>query len=285
MDPTLLNGIILCAVNFILFFAGTFLNIVVVLSIWKSTQLRKKLCYFTIFVLSCFDLVTVIVIHPLVIFWYITWYVEDIGPYSARFLWVFIIGSTTVGSSLLGLLTMTLERYLGLEYPLFHKTSVTKKRLVTVLFTIQAFPCIFGTMNIIFDISLFDQPYTLAFVCVLFILVAILNWRIFSIAKSRQKTILSNGRKGIMDYKKHYTCVLAVVWFFISCSPITIYYGLIFLHLLNPTSTFARCLLFWARTALSMTSTINSLIFFWVNKVLRSEGQKLLKGCADLFRS
>ena len=279
MDPILLNGIFYCTVNFIFLLAGTVLNIVVVLSIWNSTQLRKKLCYFTIFLLSCLDLATVLVVHPFQIFMYITWYLEDIKIYSPIYLFGFIIGSATIGSSLLGLLTMTLERYVGLAYPIFHKTSVTKKRLAMFLFTIQACPFFFGTIHIIFKIPSFEHPFTLAFLCALFILVAILNCRIFFVAKSRKKAISSNGRKSNMKHKKHYTCILAVLLFFISCSPITIYYGVTLTHLLNSTSTFAICLLFWAGTAVAMTSTINSLIFFWLNDALRSEGQKLLKRC------
>ena len=274
MDPILLNGLFFCTLNFVLFFAGT-----VILSIWKSSQLRKKLCYFTIFLLSCFDLLTVMVMHPLSVYWYITWYLEHIGQYSSTFVWLFNIGCTTVGSSLLGLLTMTLERYLGLAYPFFHKTSLTKKRLATFLFTIQTFLFICSTINIIFYISFSDWPYITAFFGVLLILAAILNCRIFSIARSRQKAILPNGRKGIMEYKKHYTCVLAVGLFFISCTLIAIYNGLTLSQSVDVSSRFSMCLFFWAGTAVTMTSTINSVIFFWLNKVLRSEGQKLLKRC------
>ena len=274
-----MKGIFFCTVNFIVFFAGTFLNIVVVLSIWKSTQLQKKTCYFTIFILSSFDLATVIVNYPLLIFWYIAWYIEDIGLFWSRFFWLINIGSATLVPSLLGLLTMTLERYLGLTYSLLHKTSVTKKRLAAFLFAIQTFPFISCPMNIIFKISYFDWPYIPALFDVLFILVAILNCRIFSIAKSRQKAILSNGRKGIMEYKKHYTCISVVGIFFISCTFTAIYNGLILSHLVDASSRFAMCLFFWASTAVTMTSTINSVIFFWLNKVLRNEGQKLLKGC------
>ena len=279
MDPIFLNGIFFCTLNFILFFAGTFFNIVVVLSIWKSTQLRKKVCYFTIFLLSCSDLVVVMLMHPMSIYWYMTWNVGDISQNSPRFLWFFNIGSTTTAFSLLALLTMTLERYLGLAYPLFHKTSVTKKRLAVFLFTIQAFPFIFGAMNIIFDVTSLDKAYMPVFYGALLISLAVLNYRIFSIAKSRQKAMLSNGRKGIMEYKKHYTCVLAVISFVISCSLIAIYSALTLSHFLDASSMFAMCLFFWAGTAVSMNSTINSLIFFWLNKVLRSEGQKLLKRC------
>ena len=175
---------------------------------------------------------------------------------------------------------MTLERHLGLTYSLLHKKSVTKKRLAAFLFAIQTFPFISCPMNIIFKISYFDWPYIPALFGVLFILVAILNCRIFSTAKLRKKVILSNGRKGIMEYKKHYTCILVVGIFFISrsCTFTAIYNGLILSHLVDASSRFAMCLFFSASTAVTMTSTINSVIFFWLNKVLRNEGQKLLKG-------
>lgn len=279
MEPTMLNGIVFCTVNVILFFAGTFLNIVVVLSIWNSTQLRKKLCYFTIFLLSCFDLMVVVFVHPFLIFWYVDWYLENIRPFTPRFYFYYSIAVSIFASSLLGLLTMTLERYLGLAYPLRHKTCITKKKLTTFLFTTQAFVFAFDTMNIIFKISSVDRPYTFVFVCALLILVLILNCKIFLIAKSRQKAIFSNGREGIIEYKKHYTCMLVVDWFFLSCSFIIIYYGLILSNILEMRSKFAMCLFFWTVTMATLMSTINSVIFFWVNKVLRGEAKKLSKGC------
>jgi hypothetical protein len=48
--------------------AGIFLNsVVVIISLWRSSQLRKKLCYFMILVLSCFDLAVITITHPLLI--------------------------------------------------------------------------------------------------------------------------------------------------------------------------------------------------------------------------
>ena len=58
---------LLCTVNTIFAFAGAILNSVVVLSLWNS-HLRRKLCYFMIFILACFDLAVVVAIHPLIIF-------------------------------------------------------------------------------------------------------------------------------------------------------------------------------------------------------------------------
>ena len=44
--------------------AGIFQNSVVVISLWRSTQLLKKLCYYLIFLLSCFDLAVVSLVNP-----------------------------------------------------------------------------------------------------------------------------------------------------------------------------------------------------------------------------
>ena len=56
--------ICLCVVNGFFTLAGIFLNSVVIISLWKSSQLRRKTCYFMILVLSCFDLGVVMVGHP-----------------------------------------------------------------------------------------------------------------------------------------------------------------------------------------------------------------------------
>jgi hypothetical protein len=50
----------LIAVNEFFFFSGICLNSLVILTFWRSVQLRKKLCYFMIMVLSCCDLLAVL---------------------------------------------------------------------------------------------------------------------------------------------------------------------------------------------------------------------------------
>ena len=47
--------------------AGIFLNYVVIISLWRSSQLRKKPCYFMILVLSCYDVAVVTISHPFLI--------------------------------------------------------------------------------------------------------------------------------------------------------------------------------------------------------------------------
>ena len=63
-----INLIFIFAVNVFFFFSGICLNSLVILSFWRSVQLRKKLCYFMIMLLSCCDLLTVLTNNPLIAF-------------------------------------------------------------------------------------------------------------------------------------------------------------------------------------------------------------------------
>ena len=59
------NRIFIFVVNILFFVSGIFLNSLVIVSFWRSVQLRKELCYFMIMVLSCCDLLTVLTNHSL----------------------------------------------------------------------------------------------------------------------------------------------------------------------------------------------------------------------------
>ena len=127
------NLVFIFAVNVFFFFSGISLNSLVILSFWRSVQLRKKLCYFMIMVLSCCDLLAVLTTSPLIIFVSILWLT---GKLDVNARWPHIsIRSTGIflGFSLFALLVMNFDRYLATSYPIFHRTSVTKGRLLTLL--------------------------------------------------------------------------------------------------------------------------------------------------------
>ena len=113
----LIDTILLCTVNVLFMLAGIFLNCAVIASVWTSLQLRKKPCYFMILVLSCFDLAVVTVTHPLIISAAVKLSHEDDIYYRVkRFIAVRLHGWST-----LALFMMTVERFLGLTYPFFHR--------------------------------------------------------------------------------------------------------------------------------------------------------------------
>ena len=69
----LINFILVCAVNGIFTLAGIFLNSVVIISLWKSSMLRKGTGNFMILVLSVFDLLAILIGHPSIILNAVSW--------------------------------------------------------------------------------------------------------------------------------------------------------------------------------------------------------------------
>ena len=128
-----INLIFIFAVNIFFFFSGICLNSLVILSFWRSVQRRKKLCYFMIMVLSCCDLLAVLTNNPLTTLIMMSWLTGKVDG-NAR--WPHIsLRSTNVflGFSLFAPLVMNFDRYLATYYPIFHRTSVTKRRLLILL--------------------------------------------------------------------------------------------------------------------------------------------------------
>ena len=266
--------------------AGTFLNAVVIISLWRSSQLRKKLCYFMILILSCFDLAVVTIIHPVLTFSTISWSMKTLHK-EIKIIW----NCTSIlfaGFSMISLLTLNIERFLALTYPFFHQTAVTKKRLV--LF--QAFWTIiiltFSLLVYFYDQTIFSNISITVLVLVLLLLFIYLNYKIFIIAKSKQKddrvtsasTATASGhqerKKRKINLKNISTCCLAVACFFICSSPQIIYSVLRFTETLTNVRH-GWLFSLWSNTFVAMNSTFNCLIFFWRNSILRREGMKIAK--------
>ena len=118
-----INLIFIFAVNVFFFFSGICLNSLVILSFWRSVQLRKKLCYFMIMVLSCCDLLAVLTNSPLVALIVMSW---SEGKLDVNSKWAHISLRWTnifLVYSLLALLVMNFDRFLATSYPLFHRQA------------------------------------------------------------------------------------------------------------------------------------------------------------------
>ena len=285
MEPnTFINALFLCLVNVAFMVAGIFLNVVVIISLWRSSQLRKKLCYFMILVLSCFDLAVVAITHPLLILSTILWSmeiyhgeIENTRQYTST-----LLG----GFSTFALLTLTIERFLALTYPFFHQTAVTKKGLL--LF--QAF-LMATTVSVSQLAHLYEKTgvvLTAVFILFFLFVFVCLNYKMFIIAKSKRNdemvfptsTATSRNqerKRRKLNFKNISTCSLAVGCFFV-CSFSRIIYSATRLTSNMPFYN-RQVLLFniWSVTSLFMNSAFNCLIFFWRNSILRREGKKIIK--------
>ena len=273
-----INLIFIVAVNVLFFFSGICLNSLVILSFRRSVQLRKKLCHFMIMVLSCCDLLAVLTSHPLMALNAILFLTGKLDVVTG---WVIIstrFSAVFVGFSLLALFVMNLNRFLATYYPIFHRTSVTKGRLLILL----AILINVGITLVLLSFTDFVIPFEVGLLISIIIIIPpmlFVNYKLFTIArKSRRNNGISPEMKKKVLSKTISSCMLAVVCFVVLNIPVFVYIGLT-ITLTKKEYTLDNAFLpgFWAGTIASMNSTFNCLIFYWKNKILRTEGMKVIK--------
>ena len=271
--------IFLCVVNIIFTFSGIVSNTLVIVSFWKSSQLGKKLCHFMIMVLSCFDLATVITIYPGILLYLISWLRKDYDLLFKMKIYLHIFEGF-LGFSFLALLVMNIERYLAAFYPIFYRTSVTRRRLLTLL----AILLIPTTVTYIISrngLVIQDTVYLMTFIALSSPPFIFFNFKLFIIVrKMHRERAVSPGKRTRIHLKNISTGLWAVACLILSFIPNSLY---IAFSLAEKSTNTVRLSFIWALTSVTINSTLNSLIFFWKNKVLRIEGIKILKTLKDHF--
>ena len=275
-----INLLLIIVLNVFFFFSGVCLNSVVIISFWRSVQLRKKLCHFMIMVLSCCDLLAVLANCSLVALVAPLWLNGklDVNP-----TWLHFVPQLSFllhASSLLALLVMNFDRYLATSYPLFHRTSVTKKKCLTffaMLVIIQICLALMSVNNFVISMKVH--------LLIFFVLVSppmlFFNYKLLEvIRKSRGNRGVSPETKKTLSLKNVSSCLLAVACYvMLSILPL-VFAVLRMKHTKGTLTDFdydVRLMGVWASTIISMNPTFDCLIFYWKNKVLRTEGLKVVK--------
>ena len=272
----LINMIFIFAVNVFFFFTGICLNSLVILSFWRSVQLRKKLCYFMIMVLSCCDLLAVLTNNPLMALTSMSWLT---GKLDGNARWRHIsLRSTSVflGFSFFTVLVMNFDRYLATTYPFFHRTSVTKGRLLTLLATLIIVDVILKVISANDFIS--DQVHAIILCILLIPAMLFINYKLFLVVRKSRKNKISPEMKKTFSLKNISSCLLVVACGVVVSIPWFVYIGL---RINSPDTEYtldnANVAGLWGKTMALMNCTFNCIIFYWKNKVLRTEGRKVLK--------
>ena len=269
--------IFLCVMNIFFAFSGIVSNTLVIVSFWKSSQLQKKLCHFMIMVLSCFDFLTAITIHTGILVFLISWLRKDYVLLSKIETYL-RIASVFLALSMLVLLVMSLERYLGAYYPVFHRTSVTRRRLLTLL-AILLIPSAVMHISSNNGVIISVIAFRLIFMSLYFPPFMFVNVKLFTMArKVNRERAVSPGTETALKFKNISTGLWMVACLMLLYIPFSF---VIAFTLTEKSSNTLRLSYIWALTCITMNSTLNSLIFFWKNKVLRTEGIKILKILKD----
>ena len=240
-------------------------------------QLRKKLCYFTIMVLSCCDLLGILTNNLFTALVAMLWLTEKINAYPGWLLIVYFLSSRFIRNSLFALLVMNVERYLATHYPIFHRTSLTKGKvltffifLVTIEITVAAI-----SKN---DLVIPDQVGLLIFFIIFIFPMLFINYKLFKVARQSRTNKISPEMKKSISLKNISSSLLVVACLILLSIPASVY---IVLRLISKETEFtldnAELTLLWSRTTASMNSTFNCLIFYWKNRTLRNEGMKVIK--------
>ena len=270
------NLILIFFVNILFFFSGTCLNSLVIVSFWRSVQFRKKLCYFTILVLSGCDLLVVLTNHPFTAITAALWFTEKISVYPKWLMVLFLLSSRFVRISYLALFVMNVDRYLATHYPIFHRTSVTKGKVLTLFIILVTFEITIAAMSTNNWVISFEVGILIFLLSSIFPMLFI-NYKLFTVARKSRNNRISPEMKKPFSLKNISSCLLAAACLFVLSIPAFVY---IVLKRTSKETEFilhnAELTFLWARTTVSMNSTFNCLIFYWKNKALRAEGMKVI---------
>ena len=272
-----INLIFIFVLNVFFFLSGVCLNSVVIISFWRSVQLRKKLCYFMIMVLSCCDLCGVVTNNPVIALVSMLWLT---GKLDGHVRWPHLVLRFVVtfqAFSLLALLVMNFDRYLATSYPIFHRKSVTKKRLLTLLITLIIIEMTLAAMSTNDAIISYQVHILIIFVLVtppmLFI-----NCKLFLLVRINRRNSVSIKKRKTNSSTNISSCLIAVICYLVLLIPVFVYMG-IMVKARDTIFIIDRVTIagMWTETITSLNCSFNCLIFYWKNKVLRIEGYKVLK--------
>jgi heme/copper-type cytochrome/quinol oxidase subunit 2 len=176
-------------------------------------------------------------------------------------------------------LVMNFDRYLATYYPIFHRTSVTKGKLLTLLAIPSIVMLTFRVMSV--NSYVISNPvFGLIFFFILFPPLLFINYKLFTfVRKCRKSNGMSPEMKKTFSFKSISSCLLTVACYVVLSIPVFVYIGLKITSKKETTTMCDNVLLarLWASTIPAMNSTFNCLIFFWKNNILCNEGMKVIK--------
>ena len=262
----------------ILFVSTVLLNAVAVITIWKRTQLINKHCYFVIFVQSLVDLAIGFTALPIEFFFLLVPFINVDFCIA-----VILVRSTAVLLSSMSIVTLsalTIERYIGVIHPYSYE-KVTKSRIVKF---------VLGEFFILLTItvaSFFSQYEIIKYagIGVLAIFLIFITFAYGGIYLETRRLSRSEVRPDIegaqnrdrklkfREIKRAMSCFMVVISFLALIVPYSLFpifnrqFGL---------SNF-NVYFWWSATLLNSSGSINSVIFFMRNTVLRKEAMKVIK--------
>jgi magnesium-transporting ATPase (P-type) len=264
------NVVFLC----LLVFPTILLNALAIVTIQRTPQLRKKVCYFVILVQSVVDLGVGSIAVPILTYFLLVPFLNvDVC------LPMILVRATSflcTGLSILTLSAMTMERYLGVVHPFFHMRHVTKKRIL-IFIASGAFILLSLIAASIFNQGKVIKHTAIGILAVFFVFITYIYTRIYLVVrKNMSHSKVSpedsgwNLRRFLRETKRARSCFFVVASFVLliipyTMSPVFVQFG----------KMIWNAYFWWSVSLLILISSTNSVIFFWRDGLLRKEALKI----------
>ena len=263
-----------------LIFTTISLNGITVITIRRSRALKEKQSNFTIFMQSIADLANGVLVMPL-----IAAHLASQAARGPQCVLAYIIkksGMLMFFYTLTTLSAMNFERYIGILHPFRHRTAVTNKRLLAYVVVVCVMQTIIYSFTLTHNQTV--RPVIVTIISLFLFSTIFVYWKIFFTVHERNRTRNENSSKTASEKRRKSmwllkvlklakSACLVVACCFVCYVPATFAFGP-----LNLNGTFEAVMfkIYFAVLAL-LNSTLNSIIYFWMNKMLRKHGIDTVK--------
>lgn len=264
-----INYIVACVVNIIIFISTILLNVMTIVAYWNSTQLKRRTSYFLVMLLSFVDLANGLFGQSSFVLMLIKTLIggpHECGVYTTATLTSCSFASLAIAT----LFLLNFERYVNIVHPFFTRSKVTKSKLLIAASILWGFglaisiPTRFS--NIINGITLLVVVLSSVYFYVRIFIAS----RRASLEASRGSR--TSGSQQLQDIKLAKSCAIVVSCTFLCLTP----FAVVNIVMVQRRSYIMFIALNWAATAGFASATLNSIIFFWRNPMLRKEAKKII---------
>ena len=298
-EESVLVHVIALIIIIVLIFTTISLNGVTFLTIWRSQILRQKPSNFAIMLQSFIDLANGILVMPLTAY---HWINESSGNPSCVTIYVLKKSAMLMFFyTLTTLSVMNFERYMGVLHPFMHRTLITNTQLLAYVVSICAIQTVIYTFSLTHREII--RPILIT-TTLLFILTTVfvyskiflkiretgrvgvvsvdLNTLAKNVKSTQSKDLEKRSQKQsfLKEVKAAKSTVLVVFCSLVCCIPGALTFGP-----LNLKSSFKAIAIKMFCVILAMlNSTLNSVLHFWMNSMLRKLGKNMISSILDNWR-
>jgi hypothetical protein len=280
----------------ILIFTTVCLNGVTAFTIWRSKTLKEKPANFTIMLQSIVDFGNGALVMPLIIF---QWASEIAGRPNCLIMYVLKkLGMLFFFYTLTTLSVMNFDRYMGVLHPLVHRTLVTNKRILRYVVAASSIQTVIYAFSLTHNEII--RPILITVTMSFILMTVFVYLKIFlkihdtnrvrvtlveegcesGVENRPRSTVakkLAKRRVGkasfLKELKAAKSSFLVVICCLVCCLPSALSFGP-----LNLKSSFTAIAIKIFFVVLAMlNSTLNSVIYFWLNNMLRKQGKDVIK--------